>query len=120
MKVTSAMKLWHSRLGHVSPKLLVSLPDGTTGCDDLKGVTERQAMEVGHKCLICPKSRMLAPSHPKSDLDKPRERLGPKPVKFGDCVSTDMKGPLPVAITGDVYLHPFFDHASRFGGVQVL
>ena len=109
VKSTAAIKLWHARLGHVSPKVIAQLSDGTTGCDDLKGVTERQAMDVGHSCLICPKSRMLAPPHPKASEDKPRERLGPRPTKFGDTVSTDIKGPLPVAITGDVYLHPFFD-----------
>ena len=95
------LKLWHERLGHVGARALCDMVCG--------GLVERVKLKNTEKfaCEPC--------QFGKSHVQTFRERPGKRSTEPGECVHTDVCGPIQVdSLGGAKYYVTFIDDASGF------
>lgn len=104
---TADLKVWHERLGHVGARALEDMIKN----DRVTGVKLKNAGKFF--CEPC----QLGKAHRKSFNESSRSRE----LKPGECVHTDVCGPLQVKSQGGaIYFVTFIDEASSFCHVDFL
>ena len=104
----SDLLLVHYRMAHASPAVCAVVEDHTHGLPKLKlsGKEKRQSLhELCQACGVMKSNRLAS-----KQLIQEKE-----PEKWGDCVSTDLHGPLPPSF-GDKYIYAicFVDHYTGY------
>lgn len=95
------LKMWHERLGHVGTRALCDMVRGGL----VEGVKlKNTAKFVCEPCQLGKSHRQPFP-----------ERLGKRSTEPGECVHTDVCGPIPIeSLGGAKYYVTFIDDASGF------